>query len=486
MNDGSGNRTAPRVAALLAVGLALALEGCAVGPNFTRPAPPAVDAYLPPETGASRPESGAEAAQHIALGQKIPAQWWELFHCPRLDLTLHQAIAGSYSLAAARATLAQARESIVEARAGYYPQIDLTAGARRGVVGSGSASNLFSLGPTASYSSDAFGLTRRRVEQESALAENQRYQLAAAYLILTGNSVIQAITIASTRFQISTVEDLIKNDEKNLDLVQREFNAGKVAKSDVLTAAAQLEADRTQLPALHQQLSVARHALSVLASRAPAEWSPPDFDIAEFTLPDNLPVSLPSELVRQRPDILAAETLLHADSAAIGVATAQMYPSITLSASLLQDALSLASLFQSASRNWGAGVGVDAPISRGGALGAGKRAAVDAYNAELATYQETILQAFGQVADGLSAIAHDADLVAASQRAVGIASDSLKLQRSGYAAGKTTVLQLIVAENTYSSARQGYVRALGQRLSDTAQLFIAVGGGWWSDEGVAP
>jgi NodT family efflux transporter outer membrane factor (OMF) lipoprotein len=192
-------------------------------------------------------------------------------------------------------------------------------------------------------------------------------------------------------------------------------------------------------------------------------------------------VSLPSELVRQRPDILAAEALLHADSAAIGVATAQMYPSITLSSSLVQEALSLASLFQSAARSWDVEAAVDAPVFRGGALAAQRRAAIDAYNAGLAIYQETILQAFGQVADALSAIDHDAEMVSASQRAVAIADASLALQRSSYAAGKTNALQLIVAENTYSSARLGYVRAVGQRLADTAQLFIAVGGGWWDE-----
>ena len=478
MNDGARARS--RVGAI-SVCLPFLLASCVVGPDFQRPAPPDVHQYLPSEPPEPRPEGGEQAAQHVALGQRVPSQWWELFHCPRLDETLREAIAASYSLAAARSTLAQAQEAIIEARAAFYPQIDLGASARRGTAAAGGVSNLFSLGPSVSYSIDAFGQTRRHVEQEAALAESERYQLAAAYLTLTGNCATQAIAIASTRFQISTAENLIKNDEKNLDLVQREFNAGKVARSDVLTAAAQLEADRTQLPALHQQLSVARHTLAVLAARAPGQWSPPDFDIEEFKLPEILPVSLPSELVRQRPDILAAEAFLHADSAAIGVATAEMYPSITLSSSLVQEALSLASLFRSASRAWDVGASADAQLSHGGALAAQRRAAIDAYNAELATYQQTVLQAFGQVADALSAIDHDAEMVAASQRAVEIAGASLALQRSSYAAGKTSVLQLIVAENTYSSARLGSVRAVGQRLADTAQLFIAVGGGWWND-----
>ena len=473
-----------RNAGLLAFGLTLALSGCLVGPDYKPPASPDVTGYLPPRESSYPHENTEEIAQRIALGEKIPAQWWSLFHCPRLDATLRTAIADNYSLAAAKATLAQAREAIIEARSALYPQLDFGAGARRGTAVNGGTANIFSFGPTLSYSIDAFGETRRRVEQETALAENQRYELAAAYLMITGNSVTEAITIASTRFEISTVEDLIRNDEKDLDLVQRSFQAGRVAKTDVLTAQAQLESDRTQLPALYQQLAVARHALSILAARPPGDWAPPDFDIGEFTLPDDLPVALPSELVRQRPDILAAEAVLHADSAAIGVATAQMYPSITLSASLLQQAATLANLFQAASRTWDVGGSADAPLYHGGALSAQRRAAINAYTAQLATYQETVLEAFGQVANALSALDHDAEMVAASQRAVDIANASLQLQRSSYTSGKTSALQLIVAEDTYSNARIGYVRALGQRLSDTAQLFIAVGGGWANEGGL--
>jgi NodT family efflux transporter outer membrane factor (OMF) lipoprotein len=489
--------TARLIAGACLIPALLLASGCVVGPNFKRPDEPTVAGYLPPEPpgpaalpgppgspgqpAAGAEGGGAEAAQRIALGQKIPALWWDLFHSPRLDETLTQAITASYSLAAAKATLAAAQELIVEARAGFYPQVALGASGRRGNTAlGGGASNLFSLGPSVSYSLDAFGGTRRRVEQQTAVAENQRYQLAAAYLTLTGGTVTEAIAIASTRLQIATAEDLIRNDQKNLDLTQREFDAGKVAKTDVLTAAAQLEADRTQLPPLRQQLSVAQHALAVLVGKPTGETAPPDFTIEELTLPPEVPVSLPSELVRQRPDILAAEAQLHADSAAVGVAISAMYPSITLSGSLVQEALSLANLFRSSSRVWSAGGDVNQPLYTGGSLSAQRRAAIDTYNAQLAIYQQTVLQAFGQVADSLSALQHDAELLAVSHRALDIASDSLKLQRSSYAAGKTSALQLISAENTYSEARLSYARAVGQRLTDTAQLFIAVGGGWWN------
>jgi NodT family efflux transporter outer membrane factor (OMF) lipoprotein len=465
-----------------------ASSGCLVGPDYARPAPPAADGYLPPKPDtASAPETPAETEQRVALGAKIPAEWWALFRYPILDDTVRRVIAANYSLAAARATLAGAQEAVVIARSAFYPQVDLQAGVRRGVVLGGPVGNLFTFSPTVSYNVDVFGGTRRRVEQQQALAENQRYQLAAAYLILTGNAVTEAITIASTRFQIATVEDVIKNDQKNLDLVQRAFDAGRVAKTDVLTAAAQLESDRTQLPALYQQLSAARHALAVLVGEPTGGWSPPEFDIDAFTLPGELPVSLPSELVRQRPDILASEAFLHADSAAIGVATADMYPSITISTSLAQTASTLGSLFEAAARTWSVGAGIDQPIFHGGALAAERREAIDVYDAGLATYRETIVTAFGQVADALTAVEHDGQMVAASRQAVDIAKASVNLQRSAYASGRTSATQLIIAEDTYSNVLQGYTRALGQRFADTAQLFIAVGGGWWSEgDGVEP
>lgn len=417
------------------------------------------------------------------LGEKIPAQWWDLFHSARLDEMLRQVIAANYSLVTARATLAQAREAIVQARSALFPQIDLTATVRGGM--GAAAPNLFAVGPMVGYSIDAFGGTRRHLEQVQALAEVQRYELAAAYLALTGSSVVEAVAIATVRLQIATLEDLIKNDRKNLDLVQREFDAGRVAKSDVLTAAAQLASDRTQLPALRQQLNVARHALAVLCSRAPGQWTPPDFELSELTLPLEVPLSVPSELVRQRPDILAAEALLHADMAAIGVATAELYPSFTLSASFTRSGGALADVFgPAASDVLSAGGSLDVPLFRGGGLVAQRDQAIDAYRAQLATWQQTVLQAFGQVADSLTSLEEDAEAVATSRDALEIAGASLALQRLSFAAGKTSALQLIIAENTYSTARLGSVRAQGQQMTDTAQLLIAVSGRWWNGANV--
>ncbi|HXQ21430.1 MAG TPA: efflux transporter outer membrane subunit [Candidatus Acidoferrales bacterium] len=479
----SGVKAGGAVCGVCLVGL---LSGCAVGPDFVRPAAPDVKTYTAGEALDRLSPGAGETEQRFIVGQEISAEWWELFRSSDLSAAVQQAIAGNQTLAVAEATLARAQEALTVARAAFYPQINAAANAlrqqtsaSRSAVQQTSTFNVFSLGPSVSYSPDVFGGTRRQVEQQAALAENQDYQLAAAYLTLTGNAVSQAINIAGTRLQIKTTEELVADDDKNLSLVRTKFDVGKAARTDVLTAETQLANDRALLPPLRQQLSVARHALSVLLGKFPAEWSPPDFDLAQLTLPGELPVSLPSELVHQRPDILAAEAQLHAASAAIGVATAQMYPSITLSASVGQQALTPDALFQGSSTVWSLASGLTAPIFQGGALTAQRREAVDAYTGSLATYRQTVLQAFDQVADTLDALAYDADLVADERRALDLADASLDLQRLSYGEGKSDLLQLLDSERLDQQARLGYARAQAQRFQDTAQLFVAMGGRWW-------
>lgn len=487
-------RAKRRAGAFLAVGLAAVLAGCAVGPDFVRPAPPPVKSYSAGGTPGVLAPGVGEPVQRLVAGQAVSARWWEMYRSRRLNEVVDLALADSPTLAAARATLAQARQAVIQARGGFYPQIDVGASAQRqgtassrstgggSAVAAGSQTfNLYSLGPTVSFVPDAFGGTRRRVEQEEALAEKQRYQLAAAYLTLTGNAVTQAINIASARLQIGAVRDIIADDERNLGLVRLKFEGGKVARLDLLTAESQLANDRTQLPSLQQQLSAAHHALSVLVGKFPGQWTAPDFDLAEFTLPAELPVSVPSDLVHERPDILAAEAQLHASSAAVGVAASQLYPNITLSGSLGVESLSTATLFQGSSRFWSLVANLTAPVFHGGALEAQKQGAIDAFRASAATYRETVLTAFGQVADVLRALAHDADLVSAQKHALETSATTVELQRLSYKAGKSDLLQLLDAERAYQQARLGYARALAQRHLDTVQLFVAMGGGWGSD-----
>ncbi len=483
-----------RAFALGAAWMAVVFGGCAVGPDFVRPAPPPVGSYTGNTHEASRSLAAGpgESQQRFVLGQRISAEWWELFQSSDLSDAVQQAIADSPTLVVAEATLAQAQEALVQARAAFYPQIDANSGATRQQTASAplrgksnAAFNIFSLGATVSYMPDVFGLTRRQVEQAAAFAESADYQLAAAYLTLTGNVVSQALTIAGTRLQIAATEEIVAEDETDLDLVQAKFDAGKAARTDVLVADSQLANDRALLPPLRQQLSAANHALSILVGSFPATWSPPQFDLAHLSLPGDLPVTVASDLVHQRPDIMAAEATLHSASAAIGVATAQLYPSITLSASGGFESLTADSLFEGASSMWALASGMTAPVFHGGALLSQRRSAVDAYKGALATYQETILQAFGQVADTLDALAHDADLLAAQRHALDVADESLALARLSYAAGKSDVLQLIESERLDQQARLGYARAETQRYQDTTQLFVAMGGGWWSTQSAA-
>jgi NodT family efflux transporter outer membrane factor (OMF) lipoprotein len=415
--------------------------------------------------------------QTVAIGEKVAVDWWMLFRSPDLDQMVQQALAGSRTLESAKARLIQAREAVAVSSSALYPQVGLTAGVAREKVsatefGLGPEAfplppnfNLFQVGPTASYTLDLFGGARRRIEQQSALAEFQRDQLAAAYLTLTGNTVTQAIQVATIRGLLQAVGDILDIDRENLDLVRKERRAGTVPDSDVVLAESQLAEDETLQPGLEQQ---------------PGDWSPPDFDLAELTLPEQLPVSLPSELVHQRPDIQAAEAQLHAASAEIGIATAQLYPAITLSAGASTSALAAGQLFDSAGLVWSIAAGLTQPLFDGGMRRAERRAALAAFKASAADYQQTVLQAFGQIADILQALTHDAHLLAAEQHALDMASESVRLQRISYSEGGTGILNLLDAQRQYQQALLAYTRAQAMRYQDTIQLLVAMGGGWWN------
>ncbi|HUK59881.1 MAG TPA: efflux transporter outer membrane subunit [Stellaceae bacterium] len=475
----------PAMCSTGAAALAL-LAGCTVGPDFTPPAAPATKSYTPEAAPSlSNPGPGAPQ-QQLTPGEKVSGEWWDLFHSDRLDTVLRDALAGNQTLAAAQATVAAAREQAGQAEGALWPQVDFGASASRqrsieqsvGLNELSPLSNFYQIGPNVSYALDLFGLNKRKVEQQTALADYQDYQLDGAYLTLTGTAVKEAITIASARAQIAAIEAIIKDDDQTLDLVRREFNARNRTIVDVDTARTQAATDRATLPQLRQQLAIAKDALSVLAGKAPGDWTPPDFELAEFALPQNLPLTVPSVLVRDRPDILAAEAQLHAASAAVGVATAQLYPNITLSASLAQEALKTGTLFTAGGTAWDIMAGLTAPIFHGGALEAQKRGAEDTLKAAFATYRQTVLTSFGQVADTLQALDHDAQLVAAQQEAVASARSAHSASQQSVAAGNIEVLQLVDAERQYEQARLGAIRAAAQRYLDTVDLFAAMGGGW--------
>jgi NodT family efflux transporter outer membrane factor (OMF) lipoprotein len=473
---------------MIGVATASALASCAVGPNFRQPNPPDTSGYLHPSSDTAPVQPEAQDVQNISPGGELAGEWWQLFHSAQLDEVVRTAIAASPSLVAANATLAEAREEVTVARGALLPSLSATADAQRaggtGAVrapGTGGTANLYSIGLSTSYNLDIFGGTRRAVEQQQALADFQRNELAAAYLTLTGSVVNEVLTIASTRLQITTTEELIASDRKNLALTQRAFDVGIVPRSDVLTADTQLAADLSQLPSLHKQLDQAYDALAVLSGRAPSEWQVQPFDIDQFTPPRDIPLSLPARLVRQRPDVLAAEMQLHAASAAIGVAVAQEFPDISLSASISREALRAADLFHQFGTPWAVGGSLTQPLFKGGALRAQVRAARDAFKAEAATYQAVVLEALGQVADDLWALQYDAQILTVDRHSMDVAFEALKLQQQSYSVGTTTVLNLIAAERTYAQARLSYVNARVQQFTDSASLLTALGGGWWHD-----
>jgi NodT family efflux transporter outer membrane factor (OMF) lipoprotein len=477
-----------------AVALALAVSACTtVGPNFTPPAAPTVTRYTPPVEGSlSNLDAGPAApGQTLSVGDKVAVDWWTLYQSADLERLVKEAIAGSPTLDGAKARLAAARAEVAAASGALYPQVGIGAsateekqsasvfGLKPGQFSLPPSFNYFQIGPTFSWTPDLFGGAHRRIEQQAALADFQRDQLGAAYLTLTGATVTEAIQLAAVRAQLQALDHILDIDRQNLDLVGKERQAGEVPDSDVVAAESQLATDETLKPALDQQLSAARHAMAILVGRAPGEWSPPDFDLAGLTLPSQLPVSLPSELVHQRPDIQAAEAQLHAASARIGIATAQLYPSITLSAGVSGSSLNGANLFNPAGLIWSVAAGITQPIFDGGTRRAERKAALADFKAYAADYKLTVLQSFGQVADVLEALRHDAAALAAQQRALDTASQSVGLQRINYAEGGAGLLNLLDAERQYQQASLGYARATAQRYQDTTQLLLALGGGWW-------
>lgn len=470
---------------MVVAALAGLLAGCTVGPDFVRPAEPTGERYQGP--GEEAALDRASDRQGERLGDRVSGDWWALFRCAELDQVVRDALARNRDLAAARSALERAAQQAVAAGGALFPHADLMASADRervnfaayGLTSPNADFNLYQIGPTVSYSLDLFGKAHRQVEQANALAEAEGYHLDAAYLALTGNVVVEAVTIAETRAQIAAVEDILADDRQTLDLVRTAKAVGAGTDVDVLHAESQLANDRTLLPPLRQQASVASHALAVLAGRTPASWSPPEFALDGFHLPDSIPVSLPSALVRQRPDILAAEAVLHAASAAVGVATAQRYPDFTVSADLLQQATFPGHLFREAASAATVGGGLAAPLFRGGALAAEQAAAEADLRTAEARYEQTVLRSFAQVADSLAALAHDADELAAQEKARDAAAAAVRLARLSYAAGNAGVLQVLDAERQYGQACLGAARARGRRDLDTAQLFLAMGGGWW-------
>jgi len=460
-----------------------ALQACSVGPSFVRPEPPPAARYTTDDPPIEQP-AGGQVAQHVELGKQIEGDWWALFGSDAIDEVVKQALEHNRTLKAASQNFAQAQE-LALAQAGLrFPQVSLSAGIGRQKYGAEFLGGVFrvppftyfAVGPSVSYTLDYTGGIARSVEEQEAQAEVARQQLQATYLTVSGQAVMQTLTIASIGAQIETIETILQQDRDNLRLVRTAFETGQVARIDVVSAESQIASDLSLLPPLRQDLSRARHALSLILGRTPEAQLPQDLQLGAIVLPLELPVSLPSELAHRRPDILAAEASLHAATSAVGVAESNLYPKIQLTGTLGQQSPTPGGLFEGSGTAWSLLSGLTMPLFDGGALRAERRAAVDAMRASASSYEQTVLEAFSQVADLLDALSHDAEQLAAEDQAQQAAGANLGMTREAYQEGNVGILQVLDAQRSYQRARLGFVRAQGQRYLDTVQLFLALGG----------
>ena len=476
----------------------LMLWGCAVGPDFAKPEAPATDRYtadpLPNQTASARVADGA--AQHFVGDRDIPGDWWVLFHSPQLDALVKEALAANPNLTAAQAALRQAHELTKAGEGAYFPLVQAGFNASRNKTAATASPNTFNNALyynqytaqlSVSYVPDVWGLTRRAVEGLVAQEEAQRAQLEAAYLTLTSGVVAAVIGEAELRDQIAATEEIIRTQRESLDILRRQKSLGQAAGADVAAQEAALAQAEATLPPLQKQLAQQRDLTATLLGRVPSDQPGAKFTLASLQLPQDLPVSLPSKLVEQRPDIRTAEENLHAASAAVGVAIANMLPQITLSATSGSSILSpqnIGNLFGPGSAFWSLGAGITQPIFDGGTLLHKKRAAEAGLEEAAAQYRATVLNAFQNVADTLEALKSDADALAAAAKAEAAAKTSLDIAKRQLSLGAVNYLVLLNAEQAYAQAIVNRVQAQSARFADTAALYQALGGGWWNRQDV--
>ena len=472
------------------------LAACAVGPDFKPLQAPPVSGYTPEAHPAATTSAAVVggAAQKFAMGRDIPAEWWKVFHSKEIDALIVEALRANPSLQAAQASLWQAKENLYAAAGKLLPAVDANAGFQRqqfspaefGLPGGPSIFNLYQATVNVSYAPDVFGGQRRQIEANAAQAEYQRFELEATYLTLTANVVTAAIQEASLRGQIQATQDIIKAETEQLGVVRSQFEAGGTTRADVLTQESEVATTEATLPPLQKQLEQQHHLLLALIGRFPSENHGSHLELASLRLPTALPVSLPTQLVEQRPDVRAAEAQLHQASAQIGVAIANRLPQFSLTAEYGSLALTPAALFTPAAAIWTLGATGTQPIFHGFTLLHQERAAKAAYDMAEAQYRNTVLGAFRNVADALRALQLDAATLKAQQHAVRAASDTFDLSRGQYRLGAITYVTLLNAERSYQQARLALVQAQAARYADTAALFQALGGGWWNRSDVVP
>ena len=482
-------RTAPLL-------LAAALMGCAVGPDFHTPAPPAVSGYTPEKLPAMliADRTVLNPTQHLSPDLDIQGDWWTLFHSKPLNDLIAEALQHNPDLAAAQAALTQARENVYAQEGSYFPNLSGNFTPSRNKTATGSLSpatasgnpyySLYTAQLTVSYNPDVFGLNRRQVESLVALADVQRFQLEATYLTLTSNLVAAAITEASLRGQIQATQNIIQLERSSLVIFRKQLAFGAVAGVDVLSQEAALAQAEASLPPLQKALAQGRDSLTALAGNLPSDAVPETFTLDALRLPEDLPVSLPSKLVEQRPDIKQAEQNLKSASALIGVAVANRLPLLSLSAFGGSQAIHFNELFTPGNGFWSIAASLTQPLFDGGTLLHRERGARAAFDQAEAQYRSTIVTAFQNVADSLRALQTDAEAVRVATEAARAANAALAITREQLRLGQIAYLGLLNAEQTELQAELTLIQSQAARLSDTAALFQALGGGWWHRDDV--
>ncbi|WP_338660098.1 efflux transporter outer membrane subunit [Pseudomonas bubulae] len=469
--------------------LFIALAGCTLGPDFVRPEVAADAGYSTHNltTTARADIDAGGAAQRLIAGMDIPGQWWTLFRSPELNALVEEALRANPDISAAQAALRQANEQVYVDQASLFPVLNGNLSKTRQKVSgttSGTASSpiltLSSASLSVSYAPDVFGGTRRQIESSTAQAEYQRFQLEATYLTLSTNVVNTAVSLASLRDQIAATGQIIQLQSDQLDLLQAQRRLGAIADTDVLTQQTALAQTRATLAPLQKQLAQTRNQLMAYLGRFPNQDKGERFNLASLHLPQELPVSLPSAIVEQRPDVRSAQAQLHEASANIGVAVANQLPQFSITGSLGSTVASGSTLFSAGSGVWSLAGAIAQPLFDAGALEHRKRAAVAAYDQSAAQYRGTVLAAFQDVANALRALEADAEALKQQVAAEQSAQASLALVQAQYRLGAVAYINLLTAQQTYQNTVLSRVQAQAVRYSDTAALFQALGGGWWN------
>jgi NodT family efflux transporter outer membrane factor (OMF) lipoprotein len=480
-----------RLARFIATSALLLTAGCVVGPKFKKPAPPNVGGYTPTpiSTTSSTANVAGGQAQRLVEGRDIPGEWWALFHSKPLNDLIERSLKANPDLKAAQAALIVARENVLAQRGAYYPSVTGGFSATRAKSSSDlspvtntSALNysLYTPQVSVSFVPDVFGLNRRTVESLEAQEQQARFALAATHITLSSNVAAGAIQEASLRGQIDATRELITINTNMLEILRNQYAKGYASELDVAAQESQLAQVVATLPPLLKQLAQQRDLLAVLSGGFPNQDLIEKFELSSLQLPQELPVSLPSQLVEQRPDVRQAEENLHSASAQIGIAVANRLPNFALTADAGGMAVVLGRLFSGGSGFWDIGAGVTQPIFEGGTLLHRERAARAAYTQAAEQYRSTVLTAFQNVADTLNALQQDADALKAAAAAKDASSVTLDLARKQYQSGYVSYLALLSAEQAYLQAVINLVQAQANRYADTAALFQALGGGWWN------